>query len=62
MALIGDKFDTHGYPSHSPHNGIVTQGSSLMRVEGRAVARVGDIIGGGGLFSQNRYWRCINEY
>lgn len=46
VVCMGHKFDTHGCKHHGPHNGVVVKASSIMFVNGRAVARMGDLVGG----------------
>lgn len=45
VLCVGDRFNAHSCRHHGSHRGTIVTGSSVMRINGRAVARVGDIIG-----------------
>lgn len=42
VVRLGDLWDTHGCPAHSPHKGKVVQASDEVTVNGLPVVRVGD--------------------
>jgi uncharacterized Zn-binding protein involved in type VI secretion len=42
VVRLGDAWDTHGCPAHSPHKGKVVQASDEVTVNGLPVVRIGD--------------------
>jgi len=69
VVRLGDLWETHGCPAHSPHKGKVIQASDEVTVNGLPVVRVGDpldcgskvktgsdlLYAGGGLSSNTHY-------
>lgn len=47
VVCIGDQFAPHGCDDHGTHQDVVVEGSGIMTVGGRPVARKGDKVEGG---------------
>ena len=47
VVCVGDHFEVHSNGDHyPPHSGVVTTGSSIVTINGQAVALVGSVVDG----------------
>ena len=49
---VGDSYQSHDCPDHTPHTGVIASGSATVFVNKIAVGRIGDAVSCGGSVAQ----------